>query len=173
MLAVLIAACSAGSEPTATSTATPTPDVTIIPTFTGEDGRPIVALPDGGTGTIDNWDVTASFDETTAPYGYGERRVDFRVHIEWTGEDTSGELMAPSFLENSMWFVSPSGKTASVHLRRSDDIERLEVDPVYDGWAYNGSDSLPDEAGAFLLIFAPHPYKRGLGWRVELPHLGQ
>ena len=128
-------------------------------------------MPDGGTGTIDNWEVTARFDETTAPYGYGKRRIDFRVRIEWVGGNPAGELMTGNWLQRSMQFVSPSGKTASVSLRRS--VDRSEVDLVYDGWAYNGSDSLPDEAGTFLLTFAPHPYKPRLEWKVDPPYLDQ
>ena len=40
-----------------------------------------------------------------------------------------------------------------------------------EGTAYNGSASLPDEAGSFFLIFAPHLYKHRLVWSVDLPYL--
>ena len=128
------------------------------------DNRPFVTVPDGGTGTIDDWDVTASFRDTTAPYGYGKRRVDFDVRIEWAGEYPPGELMGYNFLESAMVFISPSGKTATVHLQG-------DYSDGFDGIAFNGSTSLPDEPGTFVLIFAPHPQKHRLVWSVDLPYL--
>ena len=59
--------------------------------LTEYDNRPIVSVADSGTGTIDDWEVTASFRETTAPYGYGKCWVDFDVRIARTGEGPSGE----------------------------------------------------------------------------------
>ena len=159
--ALLIAACStAPAEPTAI----PTADI-VIPGVT--DTRPIVAVPGGGMGTIDNWEVTASFDETTGTSAYGNRNVHFKVHVTWTGESDPGEMMTANWLQSRMAFFSPSGKGASVHLRR------LDGDPAYDWMAYNGSESLPDEAGTFFMTFAPHPYKHILVWQGDLPYLDQ
>ena len=132
--------------------------------LTLNDQRPIVFVEDGGTDSIDDWGVTASFLETTAPYGYGKRRVDFNVRVDWTGEDSAGELMGYTFLENAMGLVSPSGRVASVHLRG-------DFSAGFEGIAYNGSTPLPDEEGTFYLIFAPHPNKHGLVWSVDLPYL--
>ena len=137
----------------------------VVPSVLTEyDNRPVVSVSDGGTGTIDDWEVTASFRETTAPYGYGKRRMDFDVRIAWTGENRPGEKMGYTFLEGAMLFVSPSGRTAGVDLRG-------DFSNGFDGIAYNGSTSLPDEPGTFFLIFAPHPNKHRLVWTVELPYL--
>ena len=139
--------------------------------LTEYDNRPVVFVADGGTGTIDDWEVTASFRETTAPYGYGKRRVDFDVLIEWTGEDRPGEMMRYSFLEGAMMFVSPSGKTADVQLGGDYPSKRYEeVKASFEGSAANESNSLPDEAGTFFLVFAPHPYKYRLVWSVDLAY---
>ena len=181
MLVTLIAACSTEPETTAVDvspTATPTPEPTATPMKSEAtavnvslpndgDSRTVVALSDGGTGTIDNWEVTASFYETTGVYGYGKRYLEFGVHIEWIGESAPGDLMTENFLQGNMLFTSPSGETADVKLRRSDNLTR----PGYDGWASNGYGALPDEAGTFFLTFAPHPSKHRLVWQVDLPHL--
>ena len=160
VVALLVAACStAPAEPTAI----PTADV-VIPGVT--DTRPIVSVPDGGMGTIDNWEVTASFDETVSS-GYAKRNASFKVNITWTGASDPGEMMAANWLQSRMAFFSPSGRGASVHLRR------LEGDPAYNWIAYNGSESLPDEAGTFFMTFAPHPYKHILVWQVDLPYQDQ
>lgn len=74
------------------------------------DTRPVVSVANGETGTIDDWAVTAGFREITAPYGYGKRRLDFDVRIEWKGGSPPGELMNYNFLESAMRFVSPSGQ---------------------------------------------------------------
>ena len=130
--AALIAACSTGPEPTATPTMVPPPSAApiVIPQAPGatEDSRPIVALPDGGTGAIDNWEVTASFDKTIAAPGfYGYREIYFRVHIRWTGTGGGGEWMDSSFLRSHMQFVSPSGRIAAVYLWR---FEHGRPDPT-------------------------------------------
>ena len=132
--------------------------------LTEYDNRPVVFVSDGGTDTIDDWEVTAGFRETTAPYGYGKRRLDFDMRVNWIGQNPPGEMMGYTFLEGAMLFVSPSGRAAEVHLRGDFSNE-------FDGIAYNGSTSLPDETGAFFLIFAPHPYKHRLVWSVDLPYL--
>ena len=132
--------------------------------LTKYDNRPIVAVDDGDTGTIDDWEVTAGFRETTAPYGYGKRRLDFDVRISWTGQSPPGEMMGYTFLEGAMLFVSPSGRAAEVALRG-------DFSDGFEGIAYNGSVSLPDEPGTFYLTFGPHPHKHRLVWSVDLPYL--
>ena len=137
-----------------------------------DDDRPVVELSDRESGIIDNWEVTAGFLSTDAEYGYGKRRIWFEVRVEWTGTSPPDEFMYYNFLEGSMLFTSPSGKTATVHLRRdSSDNSSGEDTATFSGRAYNGSDSLPDEPGRFHLTFGPHPEKQRLAWSVELPYL--
>ena len=134
------------------------------------DSRPFVALPDGGAGTLDNWEMTARFKETTPWGGYGNRQVSFEVDIRWLGGDPPGELMRENYLEGRMGFVSPSGDFARLNLMRASQ-ERSEYETRYRGLAANRSQTLPDEAGTFYLIFTPHPYKHFLVWTVDLPYL--
>ena len=62
-----------------------------------------------------------------------------------------------------MKFVSPSGRAAEVHLRG-------DFSDGFEGIAYNGSASLPDEPETFHLTFGPHPHKHRLVWSVDLPY---
>ncbi len=129
------------------------------------NSRPIVALPDGGTGTIDNWEMTARFKETTPSERYFNRQISFEVDMRWLGRDFPSGKMGESFLADRMGFVSPSGVFVSPpHLR---GVLR-EHDTRYEGLA---AATLPDEAGTFYLIFTPHPYKHFLVWTVDLPYL--
>ena len=150
------------SDGTASISWTGTSDATSV--LTEYDTRPIAFVDDGGTGIVDGWEVTASFRETDNSYGYGKRKLFFDVLIQYSAEEPpkAGDY---NFLEDAMLFVSPSGRTATV--RHQGDYSYAN----FDGIAYNGSESLPDEPGTFYLIFAPHPYKHRLVWSVDLPYL--
>ena len=135
------------------------------------DSRPFVALPDGGAGAIDNWEMTARFKETTPWGGYGNRQICFEVDIRWLGGSSPGELMRGHYLEDRMGFVSPSGGFAELSLIRASTQGSSGYETRYRGLAINNGSTLPDEAGTFYLIFTPHPYKHFLVWTVYLPYL--
>ena len=136
--------------------------------FRAMDSRDLVALADGGVGAVDNYEMTASFYGTSS-YGYSRRLIQFRVDIKWIGEGIADELMRENFLQTKLLFVSPSGESARGSLMSTSPDSDFES--LFSGLVSNRNESLPDEAGAFFLLFSPHPYKEVLVWTVDLPFL--
>ena len=132
-------------------------------------------IPDSGTGALDGWEVTVSYQETVDSLGTfenaeeGNRFLVYDVRVKRIG-DSSDSLAGQNMFGSEFRLLTPNGQVFDPSIWSKDP----EFDPgtIVKGGTSQGflTYEVPNTSGMHFLLFKPNSFSSArLVWGVEVP----